>query len=84
MAETPGPDKIPPLTPLRLFFAIAGGLVVLFAGGCGLLYAGIGVYSAVNGDPYGQVFITMGLMLGGGPALIGGLIWWAALKWRRG
>jgi len=82
MAEVPQPEK-PPLTPLRWFFAIAGGLITLFAGGCGLLYAGAGLIAVIDSDPYGMTVLIMGLMQGGVPTLIGGLIWWAALKWRR-
>ena len=82
MSETSGPEK-PPLTPLRWFFAIAGGLVTLFAGGCGLLYAGTGLFTMINGSSYGTMFVILGLLYGGVPALIAGLIWWAAVKWRR-
>ena len=82
MTETQKPQK-PPLTPLRWFFAITGGLIMLFAGGCGLLYAGVGVFSAINSEPLGAMFVTLGLLYGGVPALIGALVWWAAVKWRR-
>ncbi|MBE9555779.1 MAG: hypothetical protein IMF08_02890 [Proteobacteria bacterium] len=80
MTETPETGK-PPLTPLRWFFAIVGGMVVLFTGGCGLFYTGIGVYiGLVEGDDYAGMFILMGLAFGGVPASIGWLVWWAAVK----
>lgn len=79
MTDQP-PDKKPPLTLLRWFFAIVGGLLMLIAGGCGLFFAGIGFYSAIDGDRYGAMLIGMGLILGGVPTLIGWLIWRAAVK----
>ncbi|MDH5558965.1 MAG: hypothetical protein OEZ03_16580 [Alphaproteobacteria bacterium] len=80
MTENTNLEK-PPLTPLRWFFAIAGGMIMLFAGGCGLFYTGIGVYiGLVEGDHYASVFIMLGLAFGGIPALIGWLVWWAAVK----
>jgi hypothetical protein len=84
MTETPGPDIKPPLTPLRRFFAVVGGLITLFAGGCGLFFAGAGIVSGFQGDEYSSMLVILGLLYGGVPALIGGLVWWAAVKWRRG
>ena len=68
------------MTPLRWFFAIVGGLIMLFAGGCGLFYTGIGALSFFQGDGYGPMLVVMGLMLGGVPAAFGWLIWWAAAR----
>ena len=82
MTETQKPGK-PPLTPLRWFFAIIGGLVALFAGGCGLFNIGFGIIDILDNDPYAEVFVVIGLLYGGVPALIGALVWWAAVKWRR-
>jgi len=72
--------KRPPMTPLRWFFAIVGGLIMLFAGGCGLFYTSIGALSFFQGDGYGPMLVVMGLMLGGVPAAFGWLIWWAAAR----
>ena len=74
------PSTKPPMTPLRWFFAIVGGLIMLFAGGCGLFYTGIGALSFFQGDGYGPMLVVMGLMLGGVPAAFGWLIWWAAAR----
>lgn len=79
MTETPDLEK-PPLTPLRWFFAIVGGLLALYAGGCGLFYTGIGALLSFQGDRYGMIFMIIGPLMGGVPALIGWLIWWAAVK----
>jgi len=74
MTDKP-PGIKPPLTPLRIFFAILGGLVMVAAGGCTVALAPAGL-------AYGawQLF----LLIGGLPFAVGGLILWAALKWRRG
>ena len=80
---TPPPAR-PPLTPLRIVFATIAVLLMLFAGGCGLFYAGIGVYAALTeGDDYAMLFVVMGLTLGGVPAAFGFLIWWLSVRWRR-
>ena len=79
MTETPNTER-PPMTPLRWFFAIVGGLIMLFAGGCGLFYAGIGVLSGFQGDGYATMLVVMGLLFGGLPAALGWLIWWAAAR----
>jgi hypothetical protein len=69
-----------PLTPLRVVFATIAVLLMLFAGGCGLFYIGVGVYQgASNGGGYAMVFVVMGLMLGGIPAAFGYLIWWLSV-----
>lgn len=79
MVETPEIEK-PPLTPLRWIFAIIGALVTLFAGGCGLFFIGTGI---IDNSSYAEVLVVLGLLYGGLPALIGALVWWAAVKWRR-
>lgn len=79
MSETPNTERSP-MTPLRWFFAIVGGLIMLFAGGCGLFYVGIGVLSGFQGDGYATMLVVMGLLFGGLPAAFGWLIWWAAAR----
>jgi hypothetical protein len=70
-----------PLTPLRVVFATIAVLLMLFAGGCGLFYIGVGVYDAMTGSSgYAMVFIVMGLTLGGIPAAFGYLIWWLSVQ----
>ena len=64
----------PPLTPLRWFFATVGGLIVAAAGGCTLFVGPAGFL-------YGAWQLV--LLLGGLPIAVGGLILWAAVKWRR-
>lgn len=65
----------PPLTPLRIFFAIIGGLIMAVAGGCSLIFAmpalAYGVWLAV-------------LLYGGVPIVAGASILWLAVRWRRG
>lgn len=61
----------PPLTPLRIFFAIVGGLIITVAGGCTLL---IGLPA--------QAFVGLPivLLLGGVPIAVGAMILWLALS----
>lgn len=78
------PSKRPPLTPLRIVFATIGVLVMVFAGGCGLYYAGWGLYGLLNmGGDISMLFVVMGLTLGGVPAALGRLVWWLSVRWRR-
>lgn len=82
MTGTHEPEK-PSHTPLRWLFAVVGGLVALFAGGCGVFYAGIGVVAGLKGESLGSKFVVLGLLYGGVPASLGGLVWWAAVRRRR-
>ena len=68
------PDPTPPITPLRIFFAILGGLVMVAAGGCMIVMGPAGLL-------YGAWQLV--LLFGGLPFALGGLILWAAVKWRR-
>lgn len=65
----------PPLTPLRIFFAILDGLILTVAGDCtlilGLPWLAHGAWQLV-------------LLYGGIPIAVGALILWLALRWRRG
>lgn len=64
----------------RRLFGIFGILVAVFAGGCGLMFlaSGLSEISAGRSD-YGVSII--GPVVGGIPAVIGGLIaWWAFRK----
>ena len=65
----------PPMTPLRIFFAILGGLILVAAGGCTL-------YMGPAGLAYGAWALV--LLIGVAPMVVGGLILWLALRWRRG
>lgn len=66
---------LPPLTPLRIFFVILGGLILTVAGGCTLILG-------LPGLAYGAGLIV--LLYGGIPIAVGALILWLALRWRRG
>ena len=68
------PGMRPPITPLRIFFAILGGLTMVAAGGCTL-------YMGPAGLAYGAWALV--LLIGVAPMVVGGLILWAALRWRR-
>ena len=71
------PEK-PKLTVIRWIFAIMGSLIMLFCGGCTLLFLGdllsrgVWRYQYVDG--------TTVLLIGGFPFLLGLLIWWLAVK----
>ena len=71
----------PRLTAIRWIFAISGALIMIFAGGCAVLYSAfmVPVTIASGGEQTLYVlFIT--LVFGGIPFLIGLLIWWLAVK----
>ena len=74
------PDTKPP--PLRMVFTIVGWLVGLFASGCGIITLVAGIVFFPRSEPLGYTVMSMGLLLSG-VALIGWLIWWIAVKWRR-
>lgn len=65
----------PPLTPIRWFFAILGGLILTVAGGCTLILG-------LPWLAYGAWLLV--LLYGGIPIAVGALILWLALRWRRG
>lgn len=53
---------------------------MLFAGGCGALYGGLGII-AILGGGFGAIpFVLMVLVIAGIPTGFGWLIWWAAVK----
>ena len=72
------------LTFVRWIFAVLGILIMIFAGGCAVLYSGfmLPVTLAAGGEQtLYVVFIT--LLFGGIPFGIGFLIWRLAVKFRR-
>ena len=80
MTAPPPPGGKPPLTPLRLFFAVISVLLMLFGGGCGLYFAGLGVFGMFEGEEYALALVIMGPLLGGVPAALGYVIWWSSVK----
>jgi hypothetical protein len=75
----------PPLTPIRLIFAIIGGLIMLFTGGCTLLFLAGYVHDELTrsgGEQY--VNIPVILTVGGPPFLLGLLVWYLAARAGRG
>ena len=68
-------SNLPPLTPLRMFFAVIGGLIIAVAGGCSLIFA-------VPALEYGAWLAV--LLYGGVPIAVGAAILWLALRWGRG
>jgi hypothetical protein len=67
------------LKALKITAGVIGVLLAVFAGGCGLLYFGIGVMTAIEGrDDYG--FIVISLLIGILPGAIGALVAWWAFK----
>lgn len=71
----------PPLTPLRWIFAIIGALLMLFCGGCTVLGLGAGLTST---DSLERSLAPMFAIIGGIGFLFGLLIWWLAVKAKRG
>ena len=65
----------PPLTPLRMLFAIIGGLIITVGGGCTLIFA-------MPALAYGAWLAV--LLYGGVPIAVGSSILWFAVRWRRG
>ena len=83
MSEAPqeqheaAPEK-PKLTVVRWIFAVVGGLIMLFCGGCSLLLLGD---LAMRGKwQANYVSVDAVLAIGGIPFLLGLLIWWLAVK----
>lgn len=71
------PEK-PKLTVVRWIFAIFGGLIMLFCGGCSLLLLGDLASKGKWADNY--VSADMVLLIGGVPFVFGLLVWWLAVK----
>ncbi|MBC8037274.1 MAG: hypothetical protein H7X89_08655 [Rhizobiales bacterium] len=59
---------------LRLVFAVAAGLTMLFSGGCSLLFL-----SQSAGD-----IVELVLLFGGIPFALGLLVWWLAMRRKPG
>ena len=92
MTDQPPVTK-PPLTPLRWFFAITGGLLALFAGGCSILFITVllsfstytpgGPSADWNLEDLEDAVAIVGPY--GAPSILAGLlILWLALKLSRG
>ncbi|MEM7426070.1 MAG: hypothetical protein AAF441_08240 [Pseudomonadota bacterium] len=73
------------MTVVRWIFAIFGILIMVFAGGCSILYSGFLLFVSLAGDggrhAIGAFVLT--LIFGGIPFLAGFLIWLFATKGRR-
>ena len=68
----------PKLSVIRWIFAIIGGLIMLFCGGCSLVFLGDLALKGRWADNY--VSVDAVLSIGGLPFLLGLLIWWLAVK----
>lgn len=73
----PSQDK-PKLTVIRWIFAIVGGLIMVFCGGCSLLLLGDLAMRGKWAHNYVSVDAVLGI--GGIPFVLGLLIWWLAVK----
>ena len=73
------PDQEKPkLTVVRWIFAVIGGLIMVFSGGCSLFVLGD---LAMRGRwAYNYVSVDAVLGIGGIPFVLGLLIWWLAVK----
>ena len=69
-------DK-PPLTALRMIFAVFAVLLMLFAGGCAMMFGVIGLASADNAERGIGIMIAIFAIA---PLLAGALVWWLAVK----
>ena len=72
----------PKLTAIRWIFAIIGALVMVFAGGCSILYSGFLLFVAAGADggKHALGALTFVVLIGGIPFLAGLGIWWLAVK----
>lgn len=83
MSEAPqdpthAPSDKPKLTIVRWIFAVVGGLIMLFSGGCSLLLLGDLAMRGKWQANYVSVDAVLGI--GGIPFVIGLLLWWLAVK----
>jgi hypothetical protein len=71
---------LPRQSPLRLIFAAAALLTMLFSGGCSLLFL-----ASLSGQSGGEQYVNLPLILlfGGPPFLVGLLVWLLAMRRRR-
>jgi hypothetical protein len=74
VVAAPGAKR--PMTALRIIFAVFAALLMLFSGGCALLFIGSSVMSPQNG--FAEVPIVA--LLAGPPFLAGMVIWLLAVK----
>ena len=76
--DNPESGRKPKLTVIRWIFAIIGSLIMLFSGGCSLVFLGDLISRGRWADNY--ISVDMVLVIGGLPFLLGLLIWWLAVK----
>jgi hypothetical protein len=70
--------KLAPLSGIRIFFSVVGILIMVFAGGCTLLFLGSYFFETQGGQNY--ITPPVILIFGGPPFLVGLAIWLLALK----
>jgi uncharacterized membrane protein YdbT with pleckstrin-like domain len=73
-AQPEEPGEVPPMSMVRIVFAVVGALVMLFSGGCALMF----VPEALRGGGYADWPAIA--LFAGPPFLAGLLIWWLAAK----
>lgn len=72
----------PKLSPVRWIFAVFGVLIMIFAGGCSVLYSGFLLFVAAGADEGKHALgaLLFVVLFGGIPFLAGLGIWWLAVK----
>ena len=65
---------------IRLVFAAAAALVMLFSGGCSLIFLA-SMSQSSRGEQYVNLPVIM--VLGGPPFLVGVLVWWLVMRRKR-
>ena len=80
------PSSPPKLSAIRWVFAIIGVLIMVFAGGCAVLYSGFMLFVAAAADDGKHALgaLVFAAVFGGAPFLAGLGIWWLAVKRGRG
>jgi hypothetical protein len=72
------PGQVAPMSGLRVFFVVTGVLIMLFAGGCTLLFLGSFLFDSSGAPSY--VTVPVVLIFGGPPLAVGLAILLVALK----
>ena len=70
LAATP-PGQLAPLSGVRIFFVVVAALIMLFSGGCTLLFLGSMLFASSGPDNYVTAPVVL---IFGGPPFIAGLI----------
>ncbi|MEM7426076.1 MAG: hypothetical protein AAF441_08270 [Pseudomonadota bacterium] len=78
MSDPERTGEKPKLSVVRWTFAVIGSLIMLFCGGCSLVFLADLASRGRWADNY--VSVDMVLFIGGIPFLFGVLIWWLAVK----